>query len=246
VAETEAIKVSVLTSGEVLLDKEPVTLADLELALEQGARMNAQVWYYRENPAGEPPPVVAEVIKLITSRRLPIRLSTKPDFSDSIAPSATLEENFAGVRKQAGNGRVIVARSDGQYLAINAKLRESVPPEAVATVEKMLPSTVQRNVAVIGDTTWAHAEAPTLQIAGKAIPFFGILLGFASIGHAVWVFHATTVFALTAGCRDADVLIVDSACESGLPQNWQQFARAAMRHRDILIHDRATSRLRKA
>ena len=243
--QAATIKVSVLADGAVLLDKQPVSLADLNVALEQGVKSKAKVWYYRENPDSEGPPVVDEVIQLITSHRLPVRLCTQPDFSDSVAPASTIEQNFASVRRKAGQGRLIVKRHDDQYVTITAKAKETVAPQAVAAVEHMLPSRVPRNVAVIGDTSWAHAAKPTVEIASRAIPFFGILLGFATIGHAVWVFDAANAFVVTAGCRDADVLIVDSARLPELPENWQKFARAVMRHQEILIHDRETGQARK-
>jgi hypothetical protein len=83
--------------------------------------------------------------------------------------------------------------------------------------------------------------------AGQVVfksPFFGILLGFAYIGHAVWVFEGH-VSALAAGCREADVLIVDGEIVSYLTRDWAQFAGGAMRHREIYVHDRATYTLRR-
>lgn len=78
---TNIFKVSVLVNGELLLDGHPVTLAQLEQAMEQSAKANANavVWYYRQNAADEPPPVAMDAIKLITSSNLSIRLSSKPN-----------------------------------------------------------------------------------------------------------------------------------------------------------------------
>lgn len=59
--------------------------------------------------------------------------------------------------------------------------------EAMASIERILPSKVSRNVAVIADTAWTAASAPTVQAANQAIPFFCILMGFTSRGHAVWI-----------------------------------------------------------
>ncbi|HEV3201927.1 MAG TPA: hypothetical protein VGZ73_28715 [Bryobacteraceae bacterium] len=70
-------------------------------------------------------------------------------------------------------------------------------------------------------------------------------MGFSTIGHAVWIFDATTAVLLSAGCTDADVLIVDSARLAVLPSGWQACAAKAMRSPQILVHDRATYRLRK-
>jgi hypothetical protein len=110
------------------------------------------------------------------------------------------------------------------------------------TVEQMLPSTTKRRVAVIGETSWASGDKPSFQTANQAIPFFGFLAGFAHIGHSVWVFRGSADL-LCAGCRDADVLIVDSACLALLPKDWQVEAASTMRNPQILVHDRATYKL---
>jgi len=43
-----------------------------------------KVWYYRENASGEPHPNAMKVIALVADNKLPVRLSTKPDFSDAV------------------------------------------------------------------------------------------------------------------------------------------------------------------
>jgi hypothetical protein len=204
------------------------------------------VSYYRENAAGEPPPAAMEVMKLIVSNRLPVRLSTKPDFSDAVGPQDPgLEKIFGAMREKAAQRNLVVLRPDGRHLLLPAMDRKAIPAEAVASVERMLPSSVKRNVAVIGDTGWTMADAPGAGAANQAIPFFGLLMGFATIGHAVWIFDAGAAEALSAGARGADVLIVDSARVSALPAEWQQTAAQVMRAPQILVHDRAIHRLRK-
>jgi hypothetical protein len=110
-------------------------------------------------------------------------------------------------------------------------------------MERLIPSVVKRNVAVIADTGFTGEAAPDLAKASKAIPFLGLLTGLTYIGHHVWVFegHAS---ALAAGCRDADVLIVDSGVVPHLEKGWEKAAEAVMRNANILIHDRATFKLR--
>jgi hypothetical protein len=76
------LKVSVLSSGSILLDGTPVALANLKAALEQADRTNDRVLYYRENSAAEPPAETKEVLDLVIANKLPISLSSKPDFSD--------------------------------------------------------------------------------------------------------------------------------------------------------------------
>jgi len=69
---TNTLKVSVLATGELVLDGQPVTLPALEQALGQATKDDTVVWYYRENAAGDPPAVVA---KRPTASRFAFRLA---------------------------------------------------------------------------------------------------------------------------------------------------------------------------
>jgi hypothetical protein len=74
-------RVAVAASGAVTFDGRPVSLPELRSELESLARWKGEVWYYRENPAAEPPPEALAVIEAIMQARLPVRFATKPDFS---------------------------------------------------------------------------------------------------------------------------------------------------------------------
>lgn len=114
----------------------------------------------------------------------------------------------------------------------------SMPPEQVAQIEKLLPASVKRNIAVIANT---ELQAVMKEIS-KAIPFVGLLMGFAYIGHAVWIFEGHPT-ALNAGCRESDLLIVDSGMLPFLSKDWIQVAQNVMCNKEIYLHDRATFRL---
>lgn len=242
------LKVSVLVDGGVLLDGNAVTLTELAEAMRAAPKEGAVVWYYRENAGGKAPPAALQVMKLIIDRRLPVRLSAKPDFSDTVTPGAAsgMAQIFAAVRELAAQRQLVILRPDRRPIMLPALAKETVPPDRVAAVERLLPSSVQRNVAVIGDTSWTMEEKPNLRDAGRAVPFFGLLMGLASIGHAVWVFDGSTAGALAAGCHEADLVIVDSARLEALPANWQSLVAPVMRTRQILVHERATYQLRKS
>ena len=244
---TTILKVGVLANGSVLLDGRAIALAELAEALDAAPDGDSVIWYYRENAAGEAPPITLEVMKLITGRRLPIRLSAKPDYSDTVTPQAasTLEQVFAAVRERAAQRMLVILRPDDQQLILPVPPKEAAPADQVAAVERLLPSSVQRRVAVIGDTSWSSAAQPNLRDAAGAIPFFGMLMGLATIGHAVWIFDGGAPERISAGCRDADLVIVDSGRIEGLQANWQALASAGTRKPQILVHDRATYRLRK-
>ena len=243
---TKTLKVSVLAAGELLLDGQPVTLPALEQALRQAPKDGTVVWYYRENAAGDPPAVATEVMKLITANRLPVRLSSRPDFSDTVTPELPdLDRIFRPIREKAAQGQLVILRPDGRVIQLPAMPKESTPPQAIASVERMLPSSVKRNVVAVGDVAWALADAPDLRAANRAIPFFGLLMGFSTIGHAVWIFDSSAPAVLAAGCRGADVLIVDSQHLEKLPALWQDGVKKTMRNPQILVLDVTTSQFRK-
>ena len=260
------LKLSVLASGEVLFDGQPIKLDALDHRLESADKGNDAVWYYREAAAKDPPPTAKAVIQLVIKHKLRISISSKPDFSDyvdakgvshpraaqvipgmpNVVIPTNLREIFDNIRKIAagdkGQGGLVILRPNRSYLVV-PKMPES--PELKKFAEglaHLLPPGVQRNVAVISYTEFG-AQTPTVTEVDKAIPFFGLLMGLAYLGHAVWVFegHAS---ALAEGCRDADALLIDSAMLPLLPSGWQETARAAMRNANILVHDRASFQLR--
>jgi hypothetical protein len=248
----DAIKVSVLSSGAILLEGKPVTLGELEHAFQSVKQRGAPVLYYREAAASEPPPEGMSVLQLIVANRLPVSMSSKPDFSDWVdtqgvshprgAESSREEAHFTKARKHAASGRhVVIVRPDRRCLMLPAPPAGSMRPDATKSVESLLPSGTKRNVAVIADTSFAaKPHPPEIAEAGRAIPFFGILIGLSYIGHAVWIFEGTPD-ALVAGCRNADVLIVDSAVLLRLPKDWAKPS-AAMRNGNIIVFDRATQK----
>ena len=46
-----------------------------------------EVWYYRDNPAQEPPPRAMAAVQLVIKYQLPVSFSSKSDFSDTVDPS---------------------------------------------------------------------------------------------------------------------------------------------------------------
>jgi hypothetical protein len=78
------LRISVLSSGTILLEGKKVTLTKVKKALAKAQSDRSPVWYYRESGKGEPPIEAIEIVKLVVENRLPISLSSKPDFSDYI------------------------------------------------------------------------------------------------------------------------------------------------------------------
>ncbi len=158
------------------------------------------------------------------------------------------EEIFTLARQHAAEGttpdgtkeRHVVVVTPGRMLMMTpCPPPGSMPQHQVAGIEKMLPPSTPRKVAVIA---YNGLDALVTDKA-KAIPFLGVLLGLAYIGHAVWVFEGHPS-ALAAGCRSADLLLVDGAMLPHLPPNWATLATSVMRRPEIYIHDRDTFGLR--
>jgi hypothetical protein len=64
------------------LDGKKATVAKVRKALAKASSEKGTVWYYRESGKGEPPSQAVEIVKLVVENRLPISLSSRPDFSD--------------------------------------------------------------------------------------------------------------------------------------------------------------------
>jgi hypothetical protein len=63
-----------------------VDLDGLAAALTELAKRHGVVLYGRDDPTREPHENAAKALNLVIQNRLPIRLSTKRDFSDAVSP----------------------------------------------------------------------------------------------------------------------------------------------------------------
>jgi hypothetical protein len=244
-----ALKISVLSSGSLLLDGNPAHFSQLEPALETLKAANGCVWYYRESASSEPPPEAVQALQLIVQHKLPITFSSKPDFSDFVDlkgvphPRPDLDDLFSRVRKVAagdhGARGLVIVRPDCKYLSMPPLTHSPALQKISAAMERLLPSAVKRNIAVIANTAISEPDAASVN---KSIPFLGVLIGLVYIGHSVWIFDGDAS-AVEAGCRDADALIVDSELRRTLVSGWEETARRIMRNANILVYDRKTSNL---
>ena len=78
------VKIAVFADGHITADGQLATVDSLKTAFKTLAEQKGAVWYYREAGKGEPPPQAMEVMKAVIDARLPIRLSSRPDYSDAI------------------------------------------------------------------------------------------------------------------------------------------------------------------
>ncbi|MFI5335867.1 MAG: hypothetical protein ACHQ5A_03735 [Opitutales bacterium] len=78
------VKVAVLKNGDVSADGKYVSVEQLDIVFSNLATKRGAVWYYRESGKDGPHPNAIKVMELIIKHRLPVRLSSKPDYSDSV------------------------------------------------------------------------------------------------------------------------------------------------------------------
>ena len=79
------LKIAVMDDGRIMVDGSPATIDSVRVSLKRLAKEKGVVWYYREAGQGKAPPESTEVIQSVIENRLPIRLSSRPDFSDAIS-----------------------------------------------------------------------------------------------------------------------------------------------------------------
>lgn len=73
----EIAKVKVTKAGVIYLDGRKVTIDELKQEFSRLKQANGAVWYYREDPQGEPPAQAMAVIEAIVEAQLPVRLVEK-------------------------------------------------------------------------------------------------------------------------------------------------------------------------
>ena len=73
----EVAKVKVNQTGTIYLNGKVVTIEALKQEFARLKQGNGAVWYYRENPQGEPPPQAMAVIQAIVDAHLPVRLTER-------------------------------------------------------------------------------------------------------------------------------------------------------------------------
>ena len=78
------LKIAVMADGRTTVDGKPATIESVRASLNRLAQQRGIVWYYREAGNSEPPAEATEVIQAVIENRLPIRMSSRPDYSDAI------------------------------------------------------------------------------------------------------------------------------------------------------------------
>jgi len=85
-ANRPVLKIAVMRDGSITADGISTSMEPLRALLKLHAEQNGVIWYYREAPQLKASPEAIEVVRSIAENRLPVRLSSRPDYSDSIGP----------------------------------------------------------------------------------------------------------------------------------------------------------------
>lgn len=123
--------------------------------------------------------------------------------------------------------QVIIITPGRLLVAKNCPNVENIPEKQISLLNELIPPKPLINIAVLAYT---YLDALKADIR-RAVPFFDFLQGFAALGHTVWIFEGHTS-ALSAGCREADLLLVDSGLLPALEEHnpdWRTQALQAMR-----------------
>lgn len=110
-ADPPALKVAVFADGRLTVDGSASSLPALRESLRSLGEKHGIVWYYREAAQQEPPVIATEVMKAVVEAGLPVRLSSRPDYSDSIGAERALPP---GAVSFDGSGVLLVPGADWQ------------------------------------------------------------------------------------------------------------------------------------
>jgi hypothetical protein len=150
---------------------------------------------------------------------------------------ASGEESVPRSAARPEGQRHLVVVTPGRMIMIKPCPRPgAMPDSAVAAIEKIAPSSRLLSIAVIAFTDLRAVRESFV----AAIPFAGYLLGLPYIGHTVLVFEGHPS-ALKAGCRGADLLIVDEGMIPVLQPDWLKAAWSVMRDPQVLVFGRRGS-----
>ncbi len=172
---------------------------------------------------------------------------TEPEHQPAGDPLEAFERAKA-IAADKHSPQVVLVRPDLSLLALACPSASSMPDAVIQQVERIVPSSVKRNIAVLTETGFAPA-GPRAEVGsaawtavGNDLPFFGILNGLGCIGHTVWIFDVSAD--LRAACRDAEILIIDGAVSERVAELSLDAACEVLRTRSIFIHDRQKFQLR--
>jgi len=162
----------------------------------------------------------------------PIEVDIRPDIDRVFNSARKAANELREVKTGKFHQQVIIITPGRLIISKICPLKEDIPQYEIARFSRLLPLLPPKNIAVIANTFLEALKTDVIQ----TIPFFGYLLGFASLGHSVWIFEGDQS-ALASGSREADILMVDSAMLPFLEKiiGWRDTALHTMRGNEIKI-----------
>jgi hypothetical protein len=150
---------------------------------------------------------------------------------EGLAPEAAAE-----VLKLEGQHSVAIVTPGRALMPVPAPKLSSVPQSSAEAMRKMLSPDPPQNISVV---SYTYVKA-LVEDKSKAVPFLGILVGLAAIGHTVVVFEGHSS-AFESGVRESNVLVVDSGMLPFIQEDWKEVAFRVMRPgAQLFVHDRKT------
>jgi hypothetical protein len=90
--DSPSVTIWVTKDGTIEMNGKPATLDAVSAQLSDLAKRSGVVLYGRDPSQEEPHPNGMKVIELVMQAQLPIRMSTKRDFSDAVGPEGQIKE----------------------------------------------------------------------------------------------------------------------------------------------------------
>jgi hypothetical protein len=151
---------------------------------------------------------------------------------------------------QGDRRQIVMVRPDKSLLCLPCIPQNAMTADHRAQAHQLIPEGSPRNVVVIAPTeldcdppgNGVPSAVAQLRAAGKAIPFFGLLLNLASAGNPLWIFEGQKE-AVPHGCRQADLLFIDSILAGKLTTKTLDDAAHVMRSGNIAVYDRNSRKI---
>jgi hypothetical protein len=157
------------------------------------------------------------------------------DFAGCMAKARELSSGVIDVPGQEkGQCRVALIMPGRLIMAIPCPPAGAVTNEMLMGVRQIVPSDPKLAITVIGFNDITKQNALTPEQINGLIPFLGYLVGLAYDGHNVVVFEGHPS-ALQAGCKNADLLIVDQRMILFLQNDCGRSASSVMKTQRILV-----------
>ena len=86
------LKVAVFRDGKVEIDGSALSIEDAAQRIGAAAGSETSVFYYREAGAEEPHPNASKIIAAVVEAKLPISLSSEPDFSTYVDENGAIKQ----------------------------------------------------------------------------------------------------------------------------------------------------------